>query len=222
MKKVVYLSYPLNPTTPAYANGNTLRIEEGNSIINGDSCNTSVWHLPNHLGTHIDLPRHFVQDGKTVTDYPPGFWIFNSPYLLDVSPVRPNTIITPNDLELSGIRNDVDLLLVKTGFCELRQDCAYWENNPGFDPCLAERLRLQFPLLRVFGFDSISLSSFSNRGLGREAHKSFLKHERPILPLEDMDLAKVNRNTLLQQVIISPLIVEDADGAPCTVLAKIS
>lgn len=222
MRKVVYLSHPLSPTTPAYANGNTLRIEEGNSIINGDSCNTSVWHLPNHLGTHIDFPRHFIQDGKTVTDYPPEFWIFNSPFLLDIAPVRPGQIIVPDDIDFAGIRNDADLLIIKTGFCEYRKDNVYWESNPGFDPCLAELFRLKLPLLRVIGFDSISLSSFSNRELGRKAHKAFLNNEGAILPLEDMDLANINRNTLLHEVIISPIVVEGTDGAPCTVFATIS
>jgi kynurenine formamidase len=221
LKPVIYLSYPLDVSSPSYGNGNTLRLESGNSIARGDSCNTSIWHLPNHLGTHIDFPHHFVQRGKTVTDYNPKFWFFNSPCILDISPVSPGKIIGPDDINFKKIRNDVDLLIVKTGFCEFRKDNIYWENNPGFDPNLAALFRLQFPLLRIIGFDLISLSSFSNRAIGRKAHNHFLNHKNPILLLEDMDLTLVNGNTVLPEVVISPLIVQGTDGSPCTVFATI-
>ncbi len=220
-EKIVCLSYPLKRNTPAYGNGTGLKIEEGHCISKGDSCNTSVWILPNHLGTHIDLPKHFVQNGKTITDYTPDFWIFHSPYLLDISPVSPGKIISQDDIKLSEIRQDVDLLIIKTGFCEHRDDTIYWQKNPGFDPFIAELLRNNFPRLRVLGFDSISLSSISNRNLGRKAHKAFLSNEHPILLLEDMDLSKVNSNTLLKMVIISPIFVENADGAPCTIFGSV-
>ena len=90
-----------------------------------------------------------------------------------------------------------------------------------FSPNFAVALRSCFPELRVLGFDSISLSSFAHRKIGREAHKTFLDHHRPILLLEDMDLCMVDNIITLKQVIVAPLRVDGADGAPCTVFANI-
>ena len=187
----------------------------------GDSCNTSCWSLSNHLGTHIDFPRHFVRAGKTSEDYDPEFWIFRSPFILDISPVESGLIIDSEAVDMDAVPDNIDILMIKTGFCCLREKDIYWKNNPGFSPDLTVFLRKRFPGLRVFGFDSISLSSFAYRKTGHEAHKAFLDHPNPILLLEDMDLSAIDNSVKLKQVIVSPLRVEGSDGAPCTVFANI-
>ena len=221
MNKCIYLSYSLSLDTPAYGGGDSIKIYHEKSIEKGDSCNTSYWSLSNHLGTHVDFPRHFVRAGKTSEDYSPDFWIFHSPFILDISPVEPGHILEPEAVDMDAVPNNIDMLVIKTGFCHLREKDIYWENNPGFAPGMATSLRKRFPHLRVLGFDSISLSSFALRKIGREAHKAFLDHPRPILLLEDMELSIVNNNMQLKQIIVSPLRVEGADGAPCTVFANI-
>ena len=221
MSNWVYLSYPLSRKTPVYGGGDTIKIYHEKSIEKGDSCNTQYWSLSNHLGTHIDFPRHFVQAGKTSGDYNPGFWVFHSPFILDISTVEPGVILEPEDVDMDAVPDNIDMLLIKTGFCHLREKDIYWENNSGFAPGMATFLRKRFQRLRVFGFDSISLSAFAHRETGHEAHKAFLDHPNPILLLEDMDLSAIDNNVKLKQVIVSPLLVEDADGAPCTVFANI-
>ena len=59
-----------------------------------------------------------------------------------------------------------DFLIYKTGFGEFR-DSKILENNPGFNPSVADKLRNNFPRLRVFGMDIISVTAFQNRGLER-------------------------------------------------------
>lgn len=221
LNKWVYLSYPLNCETPAYGGSDSLKIQHEKSMEKGDSCNTQYWSLSNHIGTHIDFPRHFVRAGKTSDDYDPEFWIFRSPFIIDISPIEPELIIEPEDVDMDAVPDNIDMLVIKTGFCHLREKDIYRQKNPGFAPGLAVFLRKRFIRLRVFGFDSISLSAFAHRGTGHEAHKAFLDHSNPILLLEDMDLSAIDNNIKLKQVIVSPLLVEDADGAPCTVFANI-
>jgi kynurenine formamidase len=221
MSKWIYLSYPLSAETPAYGGGDSLRVSSGKSIQAGNSCNTSIWKLSNHLGTHIDFPKHVAKDGKAGDDYPPEFWIFNHPKLVDLSPVQPGHIIGPVDIERASLGTDVDLLLIKTGFCYLRPEPLYWQENPGLDPSVADFLRESFPSLKVIGFDFISLSSFMHRELGRKAHSAFLDHACPLLLLEDVNLSFVDVETRLKDVIISPLVVAQSDAAPCTVFAEI-
>lgn len=221
MNKWIYLSYSLNPETPSYGGGDSIEIYHSKSIEKGDSCNTSYWSLTNHLGTHIDLPRHFVANGKTLNDYNPGFFIFYTPFILDISPVEPGTVIEPDYLNLDDVPADIDMFIIKTGFCLQREKEIYWKENPGFASSLAAILRERFPYLRILGFDSISLSSFAHRKKGHEAHKAFLDYPSPILLLEDMDLTIADNNMRLKQVVVSPLRVEGADGAPCTVFANV-
>lgn len=220
-KKWIYLSYPLSPDTPAYGDSDSLEISHEKSMIKGDLCNTSFWSLSNHFGTHIDFPKHFVDNGKTADEYPADFWFFLTPQFIDISPVEPASIIGPEEINFENVSKDVDLLFIKTNFCRKRDKQIYWQKNPGFDWGLADYLREVFPNLKVLGFDCISLSSFAHREIGRKAHQAFLDHHRPILPLEDVDLSQLNSKTKLNTVIIAPLVVQNADAAPCTVLAEI-
>lgn len=220
--KWIYLSYPLSPDTPAYGGEDFLKFRHGKSMTKGDSCNTSYWILPSHLGTHIDFPRHFVSNGMTANEYPCEFWIFQTPCILHVFPVEPGTLIGPQNLELAGVDKDADLLLLKTNFGKRRNERVYWEENPGIEPDMASFLRENLPNLRVLGFDFISLSSFAHRELGRNAHRAFLDHPNAILPLEDVNLSRLDTRIRLETVIVSPLIIESADAVPCTVFAQIS
>lgn len=218
------LSYPLDGDTPAYGGGEGLRCEAARCMDRGDSCNASVWTFSNHLGTHLDFPRHFSPDGRTLDDYPMEFFMFERVGFIALERVEEGEILTWERLQGARIfrmPRDADLLLIKTGFGAKRGTPAYRQANPGFSPGLARDLRGRFPALRVLGFDSISLSSFAHRDLGREAHRAFLDHERPVLPLEDMDLSPLSAAWDVVRVLVVPLRVRGADGAPCTVPAQV-
>jgi kynurenine formamidase len=75
---IIFLSYFLNANTPVYggAKGSVL-FEELRSISKGDTSNNLYLKFPNHIGTHIDFPRHFSDTGKSLNDYSADFWIFN-------------------------------------------------------------------------------------------------------------------------------------------------
>lgn len=219
MENWIYLSHPLSDDAPGYGGQKIFSSQPDKEIRKGDSCNTSIWKLSNHSGTHIDFPRHFFDRGNTMGDYKAGFFIFERVFVADISVVEPGMIIGSDDLNLANAPNGIELLFIKTGFGKYRGQPVYWQKNPGFHPDLAEYLRKAFPKLRAIGFDSISLSSFASRDLGREAHKAFLDHDHPILPIEDMDLGRIDKNHKINRVIVAPMHVAGADGAPCTVMA---
>lgn len=217
----IFLSHILNSESPSYGGGHGFTEQKDKQMDQGDSCNTSNWALSNHMGTHLDFPRHFSARGKTLDDYDPEFFIFTQVFILDISPADPGLIITPDHLDLKAAPADTELLIIRTGSGIYRGQDTYSQNNPGFHPHLADYLRENLPSLRVLGFDSISLSSFANRDLGRQAHREFLDNDKPILPLEDMNLEQINGSTNIEMAIIAPLRVSAADGAPCTVLAEV-
>ncbi len=218
----ILLSHLLHPDAPAYGGHQAFFDEPDKEMVKGDSCNTRQWKMSNHAGTHIDAPRHFSIDGKTIDRYPPNFWIFSRPFVLMVNGVEPGQILNDEDMDLASIPSDTNFLIIKTGFGVFRDSPIYWQKNPGLHPDLAEEFRHLFPDLRVVGFDFISVSSFADRELGRRAHKAFLDHTRPLLLLEDMDLSVNYDEKRVNQVVVSPLHVKGADAAPCTVLAEVT
>ena len=223
MAQYLWLSYAISKNTPLYGGGKGLYSSRDNSLEAGDSCNTATWRFPNHLGTHVDAPRHFYDSGRTLDAIEPAFWVFSKIQLLEISPQAGSNLVG-TDQVLSRLSGEPELLLLKTGFCYRRQQREYWENNPGLEPGLAPALRERFPTLRAVGIDSISISSWQNRPLGREAHRAFLNpaQGRPLVLIEDMDLRRVKAGSHISKIIVLPLLVKDADGAPCTVLAEIN
>jgi len=215
--KFIWLSHILSENTPSYGGENGISIMTKTSIKLNDTANSLRLSLNSHMGTHIDVPKHFFDDGFTITDIDASFWVFNSPQLIDHS-CRDGELIKVADVE-GKLNYDTDLLLIRTGFESHRKSSRYWKKNPGISPNFARFLRNDFPNIRAIGVDSISITSWMHRKTGKEAHTEFLNPEypgSPILIIEDMSLAIIKDN--LKSVIVLPLRIENADGAPVTII----
>lgn len=221
--KRLFLSYPLDNKTPTYGNKNRFEIVKKSSILNGDIANDSLISTTVHIGTHIDMPYHFFENGQTVEDYDADFFCFEHILFIEI---KQNDLIIKETLisKLDNIakKEKYTLLIVKTGICHKRDTVEFWESNYGFDPCIASYLRINFPNIRIIGFDSISVSSFTHRPIGREAHKAFLHPDNPILLLEDMDLREIDNTKQIIKIIVAPIRISDCDGLPCTVIAEVN
>jgi kynurenine formamidase len=174
--------------------------------------------FPNHSGTHIDFPYHFNPEGKAINDYPASYWQFDHVELADLSnKVVDCQIIGPEFFPALG-NLEADLLLIKTGYGKYRGTDRYTLTPPGLSADLALFFRNRFPKLRCIGMDLISVSSYSNREEGRKAHHAFLKPNEgePILLIEDM---KLDTNGPFNKVIVAPLLIDNADGSPCTIIS---
>jgi len=215
----IRLSHILNSETPGYGGNTEFFVKKLKSINKGDSSNSLSIQMSNHVGTHVDAPSHFIEQGLTIEDYDIEEWVFNLPILIDI-PRRDSSLIEIKDLdkELKEIK-DADLLLIRTGFEKKRKEEDYWKNSPGFSPELAGYLCDKFPSIRAIGFDTISLTSLRHRELGRKAHRKILG--AGIRIFEDLLLSVIPTNNQPQLVIALPLLIEKADGAPCTVIARL-
>ena len=214
---MLFLSYILDEQTPTYGNRNKFKQIKKSDISKGDVANDTTIISTVHIGTHIDMPYHFYGNGQTIENFDADFWIFNKPLIIEIN--QDDLII--NKILIDKLNNieDIgyDILIVKTGICDIRYDENFWKNNYGFHGDIYDILVGKFSSIRVLGFDSVSVSSFANRILGRESHKRFLNPNNPILLLEDMDLRGINKYTKLKEVIVSPLRIASCDGLPCTV-----
>jgi len=219
---VKFLSYILNNQTPTYGNRNSFLIEKKSDMLQGDVANDSSISTTVHIGTHIDMPYHFHQDGQTIEMFDDDFWLFQKVLFIEV---EPQSLIIKDELIVALEKySDIgyEIIIVKTGICNQREVDTFWQENYGFHPDLYDYIVQKYPSIRVLGFDSISVSSFAHRMVGREAHKRFLNPKKPILLLEDMDLRGINVQTVFEKLVIAPLRIEKCDGLPCTIIGFIN
>ena len=171
----------LDEKTPTYGNRNQFECIKKSDISRGDIANDSFLSTTAHIGTHIDMPYHFFEEGQTIEDFDIDY--FSSDKVLYIDFI-PQNVIIKNDLidllEKVSDKLNYEFLIVKTGICNRRDSEEFWKSNYGFDPDLAGYIRAKFPQIRIIGFDSISISSFENRMIGREAHRAFLNPEKPL------------------------------------------
>ena len=215
---MIYLSHYLNDQTPLYGGVKEITISKSTSINDGNTANTLHISIPNHAGTHIDVPKHFFNEGKSLSDYPATFWYFQKPQLIDVS-CKDGQLILPVDI-IPTLNGETDIVLFRSGYEKYRQNTRYWSKNPGISVELAMALRSNFPSLRAVGMDFISVTSRLHREEGKKTHREFLGNNyqsEPIVLIEDMSLKDYTED--INEIIVSPLMGQDADGAPCTIIA---
>jgi len=220
-KRVKYklLSYSLDINTHGYDGRKPFTISKSKSISRGDSCNTFFLNLPNHLGTHIDCPNHFYDSGKKVAQYEIEDFIFLRPVILDCLK-SDNELVSEIDIKKNYQKlRKADILLLRTGFYKFKKSSKYSIRNPGIAPEAAKFIREFLGNIRCVGIDTVSVSPYQNRILGRETHKIFFKNNfksEPIRLIEDMNLSEEMRN--LKKIYVFPLLINDIDSSPCTVL----
>lgn len=208
--ELFYLSHFIDSNTPIYGGGkDKIKIHAISSINNGDTSNNLYFEFPAHVGTHIDFPYHFSNNGKKCNDYPASFWIYNKVGFVECT-------IEEFEISISQLPQDIEMLIFKTGFGKNRDQEVYWSSQPIIPSKFATILRKNFPNLRLFGFDLISLTSKLDRLEGKKSHINFLINN-DILVLEDMKLDDVI--SAPKMVIVSPLQIKLADGVPCNVIA---
>ncbi len=212
---MIYLSYFLDENTPLYGGDRGVKIAKERSIPSGDTANTKMVSLNNHSGTHIDFPNHFFEDGKKSNDYDANFWLFNKVCLIHKE-VENGVLFGFDEREMESIPDNTELLIIKTGFFKFRGEELYWKHNPGILPEVAGILRNKCKKLRAIGMDFISLTSYQHRETGRAAHREFLG-VNDILLIEDMDLRLLDSSP--SKVICLPLLLNEVDGSPVTIIA---
>jgi len=215
-----YLSYPITKSMPVYGGSAGPEFTPLKAIDKGDSCNTWRFCLENHWGTHVDGPNHFFTNGRKIMDYPADFWIFDNPQVLDVR-LEPGELLRWSVISPKVDKN-ADLLFIKSKWGQSRGLDLYWKENPGIHADVGIGLRNLKTSIRAIGIDWISVSSFVHREEGRKTHRAFLdpsEEGEPVLLIEDMDLSA--DLTRLSRVFVAPLMVENIDSAPCTIVGEV-
>ena len=183
-------------------------IEQTSSIERGDAANLSTMHMSAHTGTHMDAPRHFVQDGASIDAMP--LEATNGPArVIAVA----GEAITAECLEGNGIQPG-ERILFKTrnsALCWKYGRC-FLKNYVAIDPSGARYLAQQ--RVRALGIDYLSIGPYGPEGA--ETHRILLG--AGVWAIEGLDLSGVEAGSY--ELVCLPLKILNGDGAPARAMLR--
>ena len=134
----------------------------------------------NHIGTHLDAPRHFVTGGMTIDEIPLE-WLYGPGVIVDLRDEMGDLgAYTPEMIESRVEVQDGDLLILHTGwhrygqFGESPDEERYIHLHPGAHPDLVQWLIDR--KIRIWGVDAVSTDHPMNLPIGRFLGKGTFGH----------------------------------------------
>ncbi|MCU0646420.1 MAG: cyclase family protein [Gemmatimonadaceae bacterium] len=196
--------------TPVYEGDAPLRVEQLKDMRRGDALTLSKLDMGAHSGTHVDAPRHFVRDGVGIDSIPLERLIGAARVIVIDDSVQ---AITRAELDRHDWRGAPRLLF------RTRSSARGWMDSVQFHrdfaylaPDAADAL--VDAAVQLVGIDYISAEQFG--ASAPETHRRLLGRGIPIV--EGLDLRGAPAGDC--DVIILPLRVAGADGAPARALLR--
>ena len=205
--KLLDVSVPLAAGIPSYPGNPDFEFQPIKRIANGDSSNVSRMVIGTHTGTHVDAPKHFIDDA-------PGVDALSLDLLIGRARVVEITRrggIGAEDLAAAGLREDLRVLF-KTSNSRLWNSTAFHEDYTYVSEAGARYLVEQG--VKVVGIDYLSIEQF--RKPGAPAHNILLSNG--VIIIEGLNLAEAEAG--MYEMYCLPLPVSGGDGAPARVVLK--
>lgn len=209
--KIFDISMPIRPEMPVWPGDPPVILNRLSAINEGASANTSQIQMCVHTGTHIDAPKHFLDNGKTIDQIPMEkligevvvFHIEDQADVISAAVLQKHPdskLLSSTQKILFKTRNSLRLHTHPT---------AFHQDYVGIDTSGAEFLS-QFDL-DLIGVDYYSVAKFNDT---RVPHQIFLRQE--IVLLEGIDLTDVPGGRY--RIICLPLNIAGCEGAPARVI----
>jgi arylformamidase len=204
------ISYPLSkdmvhwPKSPIYPHIEWVYHPTKDNPVTMAQININV-----HNGTHVDAPRHFFADGKTIDQMP----LDAIMGMARVIEIKNPEVITTEELAPHNIRSGERILfktrnssLYKTG--KFVEDYVYLSNEGAY--------LLRDKKVSVVGIDYIGIGSFWDKENLFEVHKTLLGSG--IWIIETLDLSAVEAGEY--ELICLPIRLEQGDAAPARAILR--
>jgi kynurenine formamidase len=211
---VLDLTYPLTPDMPVYPGSPAPDIRPIASY-EPDGFREQQLTLCSHTGTHIDAPSHLLAEGRSLDRFPLDRFL-GSGLCIDASKTPDGVIswsvLQPYEDKLAAC----DFVLLYTGWGRYWGSPRYFQNYPVISTGAAKRLADCH--LKGLGVDALSVDPPDTSVF--PVHRRLLQND--ILIIEN--LARLDRlpRGLFGQLFCLPLHLENADGAPARVAARLS
>lgn len=203
MVKIIDISVPLQSNMPIWPGSIGIHITRIKSFEDGDMVNVSKLECDVHIGTHIDAPSHFVENGATIEKLPLDILIgpvvvVNLPYV---------NIITASDLDNLGLPQGTKRLLFRTSNSELwRNEISEFQKDYVALSSDAARWIVDQEI-HLIGVDYLSVQCYNDNPI---THQILLK--AGVIIVEGLNLIDVKQGTY--QLICLPINLVGVEGAP--------
>jgi arylformamidase len=205
--KLLDVSVPLVAGMPAYPGNPDFELQPVKRIADGGSSNVSRLILGTHTGTHVDAPRHFIDDGLTVDALSLDLLIGRA-RVVDISK---RGGIGAEELAEAGLREDIRVLL-KTSNSALWNDTHFHQDYTYITEEGARYLVEQG--VKVIGVDYLSVEQYKKAGA--PAHRALLS--QGVVIIEGLNLSEAEPG--MYEMYCLPLRVAGGDGGPARVILK--
>ncbi|HEX3025860.1 MAG TPA: cyclase family protein [Clostridia bacterium] len=172
--------------TPAYPGDPQPYRDSIRRMNMGDLCNLSGFYTGCHSATHVDAPRHFIEDGKTIDEL--GLERFTGRCTV----VEASGIITGSDIDAILPKSEKMILFKGDGKAFLASSAAFALSDAG---------------ITLVGTDAQSIEMENE---AYQVHKQLLGEEIPIL--EGLELSKIQPGSY--RLIAFPLLLGGAEASP--------
>jgi arylformamidase len=205
--KLLDVSVPLRDSIPTFPGNPEFAFEPIKRIADGGSSNVSRLVMGTHTGTHVDAPRHFIDDGASIDELALNLLIGRA-RVVEIGTRGP---ITAADLASAGLREDLRVLL-RTPNSALWNSSAFHEDYAHLTDDAARYLVEQG--VKLVGIDYLSIEQFKKPGA--PAHRTLLSNN--VIIIEGLNLAEADAG--MYEMYCLPLPVVGGDGAPARVILK--
>ena len=198
------ISLTISPTLPTWPGDPGLELEQFESMDKGAHANVTRISSSVHLGTHVDAPHHFLNDGRTVeqlplevltgpcyvVQFPDGVEAITADVLdrVEITPGLKRVLFGTSNSHFWA-NNEKEF---QTDFVAISEDGAEWLVKHGIE---------------LVGVDYLSVAPY---GDSAPTHKVLL--EAGVVVVEGLNLANVVRG--FYDLYCLPLKIEGSDGAP--------
>lgn len=197
------ITLTLSPELPCWPGDTAYELERVQKIDDGATANVSSLTMSAHMGTHVDAPDHFLNNGKTVEKLALSV-LSGRAYVLYLPEVD---LITAAILEQAEIPPRTRRVLFKTRNSEYwsRQLKDFQTDFVALSPDAAQYLVDRG--VKLVGIDYLSIAPYHQ---GLVTHQILLKAGMVILEGLDLSAVSPGRYTLF----CLPLKLAGSDGAP--------
>lgn len=198
------ISWPIQPDMLVFP-GDPAPIIQPLSTVAKDGYQMLSLGLYTHVGTHLDAPAHFFENGLTVDQAPPET-LCGPALVVDARPAG-NRIGRDylQSLNLEGVTR----LLFRTD----NERLSGQPFSPEFAHLVADGADYlaQHTSVRLVGIDYLSIEGMDDPAY--PVHHILLGAEPPVFILEGLDLSSVVHG--VYELVCLPLRIANGDGAPC-------
>lgn len=209
LSRSIDVSKPISGRTLCWE-GETISVRDLCSIDKVDTCSVKEIVLSTHAGTHVDVPAHFIKDGKTldmysVLDFSGSAYVEQVTHLdiidRDTLAVSCGFLDGPPEILIFKTKNSFfpDDKKFRNYYAYISLDAAEWIISMGF---------------KAVGIDYLSIGGYDESAKGAEVHRLLLKNN--VLIIENLNLKNISMG--YYDLLCFPLNIFHGDGAPARVL----